>query len=97
MIIDDIYWYFIWGSVQGRPSEHKFLRNAQTISSLIDNSADIDGSWDDLSSVLGTVSFDFVPGGFGGHFYSLLELLWCVDVGVIDPFFILDVTVVGPD
>lgn len=97
IIIDGYLLVLIWTSVEGRPAEHKILGNAQTISCLVDDPADVDGSGNDFSAVLGAVSFDFVPGGFGGHFNSLLELLWGIDVGVINPFLILDVVVVGPD
>lgn len=83
--------------MDGGPAVNEILGDAELVSCLVDDSADIDWPWDDLSSVLGAVSSNFVPGGFGGHLDAFLELLWGVDVGVIDPFFILDVVMVGSD
>lgn len=70
------------------------MRNAQAIASLVDDSANVNRARNNFSSVLGAISLDFVPGGFRCHSYSLLELFGGVDIGVVNPFFVLDFVVV---
>lgn len=84
-------------SVNRWPTEHKPVRNTQTISSLVDNSANVNRTRNNLSSVLWTVLFDFVPWSFCGHFYSFLELFGCVYSRIINPFLLTDLMMVCAD
>lgn len=87
--------YTLARSVHGRPAKNVALGDAELVAGLVDEAADVDGRRDHLLAVLGAVLADLPPGSLRGVLDALLELLGRVDLGVVDPFLVLDLLVGG--
>ena len=86
-------WY-IGKSMDRWPSKHKTMWDTKAISSLIDNSSNINWSWYNLSSIFWTVLLNLIPWSLCCHFYSFLELFWSVNIRVVNPFLFSDFVMV---
>lgn len=91
-------WAFImYLSVNWCPSIYKILGNSQGISGLVDKFANVDWCWDDFLAVFRVVQLDVVPWGFVGCLDPGLELFGSVHFGIVNPFLLFEILVVGAD
>lgn len=76
------------------PSINKFLDNTQSVPSLIDKWTNVNGGWNYMLSMLGTVLEDGLPWSLSWNSNIMLEFFWSVQSWVENPFLLWKIVVI---